>query len=165
MNAIDMMRYGHQTVNGAVDGLPEKEWYTPGVTGVWSVREIIAHLASFEHLLVDVLHSLLGDEPTPTLDRFLRLGHAKFNDEDVARREEQFVSEVWAEYTNTHLQTLDLLSQLPAELFRRKGVLPWYGNEYDLEDLLVYQYYAHKREHSAEINVFRDKIARAAAGV
>lgn len=165
MNAIDMMRYGHQTVNQAVDGLPEKEWYTPGVTGVWSVREIIAHLASFEHLLVDVLQSLLGDEPTPTLDRFLRLGHAKFNDEEVARRRDHFVSEVWAEYTNTHLQTLDLLSQLPPELFRRKGVLPWYGNEYDLEDLLVYQYYAHKREHSAEINVFRDKIARAAAGV
>ena len=165
MNAIEMMRYGHQTVNQAVDGLAEKEWYTPGVTGVWSVREIIAHLASFEHLLVDALNSILGDAPTPTLNRFLRLGHAKFNDEEVARREEQFVSEVWAEYVNTHLQTVELLAQTPAEAFRRKGILPWYGKEYDLEDLLVYQYYAHKREHSAEINVFRDKMARAAAGI
>lgn len=163
MNAIAMMKYGHQTVNGAVDGLAEKEWYAPGVTGVWSVREIIAHLASFEHLLVDALQSMLGNEPTPTLDRFLRLGHANFNDEEVARREDHFVSEVWAEYTNTHLRTLKLLTQIPPETFRRKGIMPWYGNEYDLEDLLVYQYYAHKREHSAEINVFRDKLARAAA--
>lgn len=164
MDAIAMMKYGHQTVNEAVDGLPEKEWYTPGVTGVWSVREIIAHLASFEHLLVDALQSLLDDEPTPTLDRFLRLGHAKFNDEEVALRQDHFVSEVWAEYVNTHLQTLELLSKMPAEAFRRKGILPWYGNEYDLEDLLVYQYYAHKREHSAEIRVFRDKLKQAAAG-
>jgi hypothetical protein len=30
--------------------------------------------------------------------------------------------------------------------------------EYALDDFIVYQYYGHKREHCAQIAVFRDKL-------
>jgi len=70
VNASDILKYGHRTVLATLDGLPEAEWYTPNVCGVWSVKDILAHLASFEHMLVDVLNSLLCGTPTPTLDRY-----------------------------------------------------------------------------------------------
>ena len=41
-------------------------------------------------------------------------------------------------------------------MFRQSGTLPWYGMEYALDDFLVYIYYGHKREHSAQIAAFRD---------
>jgi hypothetical protein len=41
----------------------------------------------------------------------------------------------------------------------KPGTLPWYGPEYALDDFIVYSYYGHKREHSAQINVFRDQLA------
>jgi hypothetical protein len=41
MNAVDILKYGHQTVLRTLDGLPEAQWETGGVCGVWSVKKII----------------------------------------------------------------------------------------------------------------------------
>lgn len=160
MNTDNVLQYGHQMVVQTVKGLPEKDWYTPGVCGVWSVKDIIAHLASFEKLLVDVLASQLEeDHPTPTLDRFLE-DFVAFNDIEVAARQHLTVAEVWAEYNDTQTRTAELLAQIPMEERHLNGVLPWYGEEYDLEDFIVYTFYGHKREHSAQIAAFRDRLAR-----
>ena len=58
MHAVNMLTYGHQTMVDAVEGLPQATWETPGVCGHWSVKEIMAHLASFERLLVETLQTL-----------------------------------------------------------------------------------------------------------
>jgi hypothetical protein len=158
MNAVDILKYGHQTVLRTLDGLPEAEWETGGVCGVWSVKDIMAHLASYEHMLVEVLNTFLGDEQTPYLDQF-RAGQG-FNDAQVALRKDNSAAQVLAEYEEVHARTMALVAQIPEETRRRPGTLPWYGMEYALDDLIVYQYYGHKREHMAQINVFRDGLAR-----
>ena len=160
MNANDVLRYGHQTVLVAVEGLPENKWYTPGVCGKWSVKDIIAHLASFEHLLVDVLASLQSDLPTPTLDRFF-FDYEAFNDDEVARRRDDSPAEVLAEYSETYELAARLLNQIPIEKRRLPDALPWYGEEYDLEDFIVYTFYGHKREHCAQIDMFQEQLAAA----
>jgi hypothetical protein len=158
MNALDVLKYGHQTVLRTIDGVPKTEWETPGVCGRWSTREIIAHLASYEHVLVEVLNTFLGDEPTPYLDQFR--ASQGFNDAQVALRKDNSVAQVLAEYEEVHARTMALVVQIPEETRRRPGTLPWYGMEYALDDLIVYQYYGHKREHMAQINVFRDRFSR-----
>jgi hypothetical protein len=55
---------------------------------------------------------------------------------------------------------MELAGRLPAESYHQTGLIPWYGAEYDLDDFLVYTYYGHKREHGAQIAVFRDQIKR-----
>lgn len=157
MNTSDVLEYGHQTVLKEVEGLSEEDWYTPDVCGWWSIKEIIAHLASFEHLLVDVLNSLLDDGPTPTLDKY-RQGIEQFNDAEVMKRRDRTVSEVWTEYKDTYAQAAWLLTQIPDEVRQLNGALPWYGPEYDLDDFIVYTFYGHKREHSAQIALFRDQL-------
>jgi hypothetical protein len=158
MNAVDILKYGHLTVLRTIDGLPNPEWETAGVCGVWSVKEIIAHLASYEHLLVEVLNSFLGGGPTPCLDQYLELG-LQFNDVQVALRKDRTWGEVLAEYNAVQAQTTKLIHQIGEETRQQPGTLPWYGMEYALDDFIVYQYYGHKREHCAQINVFRDRLA------
>jgi hypothetical protein len=53
---------------------------------------------------------------------------------------------------------MSLLVNIPSETLRQIGTLPWYGIEYALDDVLVYMYYGHKREHSAQIAAFRDRL-------
>ena len=65
MNTNGILKYGHHTILEELNGLSEAEWLEPGVCGYWSVKDIVAHLASYEWLLVDVLESLLGHEETP----------------------------------------------------------------------------------------------------
>lgn len=158
MNALDVLKYGHQTVLEAIDGIPDTDWYTEGACGIWSVKDIIAHLASHEHLLVEVLRSFSGNFPTPTLDQFIA-DPQRFNEDEVARRHHNTAQEVWAEYTATRAQTMTLLARIPINQRRLRGTLPWYGPEYSLEDFIVYNFYGHKREHSAQINVFHDQLA------
>lgn len=160
MNAIDILKYGHQTVLHTLDGLPKTAWETPGVCGTWSVKDIIAHLASYEHVLVDVLITFSDGGPTPYLDKFGAVGPLQFNDDEVAARQDKTIADVLAEYNDTQAQTMALAARIPAETYRQNGTLPWYGPGYDLDDFIVYSFYAHKREHSAQIAVFCDQLAR-----
>ena len=158
MNASDVLKYGHGTVLRAVEGLPESAWSTAGVCGVWSVKDIIAHLASYEHVLVDVLTTILGGSgSTLYLSKFIEPG-GQFNDSEVDKRKDRTIAEVLAEYNEAHTRTMALIAQIPPETLRQAGTLPWYGAEYSVDDLIVYQYYGHKREHCAQIAVFRDKL-------
>ena len=167
MNASDILKYGHGTVLRAIDGLSAAEWQTSGVCGVWSVKDIIAHLASYELVLKEVLVSFQsasehpgaspGTSATPMLNAFVD-PDGKFNDTQVALRSSYSHSDVLAEYTSAYEQVAALAAQLSAEHFRQVGTLPWYGMEYALDDCIVYAFYGHKREHCAQIAVFRDRL-------
>jgi uncharacterized protein (TIGR03083 family) len=161
MHAADVLRYGNLTLLGAVDGLAPDDWETPGVCGVWSVKGIVAHLASYESVLVEILDGFTGgNAPTRLLDRFRDPG-GTFNDAEVAARANRTVAETLAELNGSHARVLDLIAAVPEDLARQAGTLPWYGEPYALDDLLVYLYYGHKREHSAQILVFRDGLVQA----
>lgn len=158
MHANDVLKYGHYTVLRTVEGLDDAHWDTPNVCGVWSVRQIIAHLASFEHVLVAVFNSLLEGPPsTPLLDSF-KSDPLRFNDVQVAERDHMSPQEVFDDYRETQAQTMTLIANIAPDRRRETGILAWYGFEYDLEDYLAYAYYGHKREHCAQINVFRDTL-------
>jgi hypothetical protein len=155
MNLADILKYGHQTVVDTVDGLPEDQWEKTGVCGQWSVKDIVAHLASFEHILTDVLNGFLGGGPTPYLERW---SSKTFNDDEVAARRRQTPAQVLAEYTDAYAKNMSLAVKIPAEKCREPGTLPWYGAEYSLDDFVVYTYYGHKREHCAQIKLYRKKM-------
>jgi hypothetical protein len=157
MNERDILKYGQLTVLQAIDGFPESAWESQGACGVWSVKDIIAHLASYEEVLVDVLSGFVGRHPTPYLDKFTGLG-GQFNDTEVERRKGRTAREVLGELNDTHAQVMSLAEWIRPEMFRQAGTLPWYGIEYALDDVLVYMYYGHKREHSAQIAAFRDRL-------
>ena len=157
MNAADVLRYGHLTLLGSIEGLPKEYWETGGVTGVWSAKDVMAHLASYELVLVEILSGFTGGGATPLLDQFRDPGES-FNDAQVDARAGQSVAETLAELNGAHERVLALIGQVPEETARRTGTLPWYGEAYALEDVIVYLYYGHKREHSAQIDVFRDGI-------
>ena len=161
MNAMDILRYGHQIVEQALDGLPDAAWTVPGACGEWSVQDILAHLASFELLLVDVLHSVLREGPTLTLTSFIA-GPEQFNTREVSQRRGLLAHEVWEEYEGAYRKTLTLLAQVPIRVRRLNGTLPWYGVAYDLEDFIVYTAYGHKREHCAQIAAFREQWSQRA---
>ena len=157
MNAIDILKYGQATVIQTIEGMPETAWETVGACGIWSVKDILAHLVSYEEVLVDVLSGFIGRHPTPTLDKFTGMG-SQFNDAEVERRRGRTVKEVLSEFNDAHAQVMSLAERIPAEAFRHTGTLPWYGMNYALDDVLVYMYYGHKREHSAQIAAFRERL-------
>jgi hypothetical protein len=155
MNASDILKYGHLTFLRSLEGLTDAQYIQGGVCGIWSVKDIIAHLASYEFVLIEVLQGFLGGGATPYLEQF---ANPNFNDAQVADRRDRSAQSVLDEYQTAHAKTMQLIGQIPAETLRKNGTLPWYGAEYALDDFLVYTFYGHKREHSAQIHVFRDTL-------
>jgi hypothetical protein len=97
------------------------------------------------------------------LERFLA-GRIEFNDEQVDLRSGWSMEQVLEEYRAAHQQVLAASAQIAPEAWHQAGILPWYGEEYDLEDFIIYTYYGHKREHCGQIAVFRDRFIPPPAG-
>jgi hypothetical protein len=162
MNARDILYYGHDFVTRNLAELPLEHWETENVCGWWSTKLIIAHLASFEYVLVDVLTPFLEEAAeTPYLAQQASLGGEGFNDYHIKQRTGKTPAEIYAEYTAVCEETLDLAARLPEETLRQTGAIPWYGEQYALDDFIVYQYYGHKREHTAQVNVYKDALKAA----
>jgi hypothetical protein len=156
MNTTEALENSHMMVIQSVDDLPELEWDVPGVCGEWSVKDIIAHLASYEHLVVDVLNTFLGKPVTLYVLNFIN-NSAGFNDSEVAARKYQTAQQVLDEYQDTQVQSTSLLSQIPAEKVQQAGTMPWYGAQHCLADV-INMVYAHTCEHCAQIVRFREEI-------
>lgn len=85
MNASEQLEKSNLLVIQVVDDLPETAWDMPGVCGNWSVKDIVAHLASYEHIVVEVLSIFQKDQPTPSILKFLDQPD-QFNAAEVAAR-------------------------------------------------------------------------------
>lgn len=157
MNAADILKYGQLTVLQTLDGFPETEWETPGACGYGSVKDILAHLTSYERVLVDILASFTTGGPMSALGTFVQQNR-QFNDSEVDRRKGKSIQDVLTEFNDTHAQVMSLIAGIAPEKLREVGTLPWYGAAYSLDDVLVYMYYGHKREHSAQIAVFGEVL-------
>lgn len=158
MNTVDVLKYGHLWVLKHLDGLTDSQWETPGVCGVWSVKEIIAHLASFEQMLVELLGEQNGHAgDIQTLDQYRSMNGDRFNALQVSQRRQDTPAETLDEYKRHYVRVMEMVAAMPPDRMRLTGALPWYGMEYDLEDFLVYTFYGHKREHMAQVAVYRDK--------
>src|SRR5574341_2225758 len=120
MNAGDILKYGHETVLQNVEGLPEADWLVPRVCGVWSVKDIVAHLAWTERLILDALTTFAGGGPTPYLDAFRRKDPG-LNDQEVARRRDWPGKQTLAEYVEAAGRVMDVAARIPPETFRRAG--------------------------------------------
>lgn len=160
MNALDILMYGHKTVLSTLDAFPKEEINTPGACGYWSVKDLVAHLASFEQVLVELFDNLLDHKPALLVDKFKADGQA-FNDEQVDRiRKDQTYEMVFAEYQAAHERVRTSAKRILEITWEQENLLPWYGSQYDLEDFIVYTFYGHKREHTGQIQVWRDKFKK-----
>ena len=158
MHTIDVLENGHRTVMQAIDGLEVGYWEDPRVVGVWSTKDVIAHLASFEAILIDVLTSIQDEHAdTPVLDAFM-VEPGAFNEAQVALRAHHMPGVVLEEYETNVARALALARTVHEERFRQTGLLAWYGDAYDLDDFIAYMFYGHKREHAAQIKLFRASL-------
>ena len=126
MNASDILKYGQGTVLQTIEGFPESAWETPGACGIWSVKDIISHLTSYEHVLVDVLTTLVSSGRGSYLKKFTEQA-GEFNDSEVALRKNKSVKEVLGEFNDTHEQVRSLAARIPSETYRQTGTVVWDG--------------------------------------
>ena len=155
MNAPDVLKYGHQWFLKTLDNFPEDKYDKPGATGTWSVKDVLSHIASYEQVLCSILEEFIqknNSEINPIPD------HKQFNILEIEKRKNKKFQEIFDEYNLAYEKVAKLIVKIPAFKLAENGTLPWYGEEYSLDDYLVYSYYGHKREHGAQISEFKNSL-------
>ena len=90
----------------------------------------------------------------PLVSDLLTADPRTFNDDQAAIRKDWTIEQVTDEFLAAHERVMTHARGVTPERWREVGTIPWYGPEYSLDDLVVYQMYGHKREHSAQIAEF-----------
>lgn len=62
---VDAMRTGYAALEKTLAPLDEAQMTTPGVNGTWSIKDNIAHIVTWQRILLDRLHAVARNE-TPT---------------------------------------------------------------------------------------------------
>ena len=147
MNTLDVLRYGQATIRSTVDRYGRDDWGRIAL-GVWTAKDLLGHLGAFEVRFADQLAPFVGatvETDLPSADP------ATFNDDQAAVRQDWSIDQVMAEFFDAHDRVMRFAALIAPEVWREVGTIPWYGAEYSLDDLVVYQQYGHKREHDPQL--------------
>ena len=103
----------------AYDGLSEVELLIPGVTGRWSVRDIIAHVTWWEEEALEHL-PLVREGGRPPRYSVRYGGIDAFNALMTERRRHLSLAEVLRQHDAVHARLVEYVRGAPEELFTRE---------------------------------------------
>jgi mycothiol maleylpyruvate isomerase-like protein len=147
MQTLDVLMYGQRTVRSTIDRYGADDWGRIAL-GVWTAKDLLGHLGAFEVRFADQLAPFVGapvESDLPSADP------RTFNDDQAAVRKDWPVEKVLAEFLEAHERVMRQARAISPEVWREVGTIPWYGPDYSLNDLVVYQQYGHKREHDPQL--------------
>jgi hypothetical protein len=147
LNALDVLMYGQRPIRATIDRFGPGEWERIAL-GVWTAKDLVGHLGAFEARFADQLAPFAG---APVESELPAADPRTFNDDQAAIRAAWPFGQVVAELLDAHERVMRLAAAIPADVWREVGTIPWYGPEYSLDDLVVYQQYGHKREHGPQL--------------
>jgi hypothetical protein len=148
MNTIDVLMYGQRTVVRTMARYQPDDWSKIAL-GVWTSKDLLGHLGAFEVRFADVLATFVD---APVVSGLLDAAPQTFNDDQAAVRADWTIEQVTDEFLTAHERVMTHARAIPPDRWREVGTIPWYGPEYSLDDLVVYQMYGHKREHDPQLS-------------
>ena len=114
-------------------GLSEAELLEPGVVGAWSVRDIVAHVTTWEDEALKHLPGILAGSRPPRYSVKYE-GIDAFNALVTARKKDLSLAEVFRQQAAVHRRVVALIKRAPADQlasdtrFRRRLRLDTYGH-------------------------------------
>jgi hypothetical protein len=153
MQTLDVLMYGQRTIRSTIDRYGADDWDRIAL-GVWTAKDLLGHLGAFEVRFADQLAPFVGE---PVESDLPSADPRTFNDDQAAVRKEWPVERVMAEFLEAHERVMRHARAISAEVWREVGTIPWYGPEYSLDDLVVYQQYGHKREHDPQLSTVLER--------
>lgn len=129
----------------SIEGLSDEQLQTPGVVGDWSVKDILAHITTWEE---EGLHHLptvaLGKKPPTYASQYGSLD--QFNALKYDENAKRSLAEVKTRLHDTHAQVLAYLDTVPDELLPSKE---------RFRNRLKWDTYSHYAMHAKHIQEWR----------
>jgi hypothetical protein len=130
--------------------LDKTQYFTEGVIPGWSIKDILAHIASWQHRLLGWLDAAVrNEEPAisgPNNVEEMDALNAQFYDENKALP----LDEVLTDFRTTHQHIMDIVRAMPEEDLMSPNRFSWSKGE-PLWQAIAGDTYEHYREHIEQI--------------
>ena len=134
----------------SVDGLSDEEMLEPGVVGDWSVKDILAHVTTWEEEALKHLPEIAAGKPQQRY-KDVYGGLNAFNALKFAENRERSLDEVRRRLTNVHARLLDYLETVPDELLHSRE---------RFRTRLRWDTYSHYPLHAEHVSAWRVRCER-----
>jgi hypothetical protein len=130
-------------------GLSEAQLMEPGVSGVWSVRDIIAHVTTWEEEALKHLPSILEDRRPPRYS-VTHGGIDAFNAQMTEQKGGLSLAEVFRQLDEVHQRVIDMIERAPESHLISEG---------RFRRRLRLDTYTHYSKHAQAIRRWRERQA------
>ena len=108
--------------------LSAEEMIQPGVTGTWSVKDILGHLVAWERLFLNWYSTGIQagiSDTTPVGMSQKRID--TLNQQIYEKNRTRSLEDILAEFHSTYQETISLIESIPEEDMFAPGRFPWTG--------------------------------------
>ncbi len=150
---LEQIQQARQTLLAAIDGLSDDAMLRPGVVGMWSVKDVLAHLSVWESELITALSQLNRPKIVPEIVKVEDID--EWNDEQYRENVRRDLDVVLEDFHGVHKHLLKTVEQLDDKTLDDVRKFPWMEGE-PLWYLLAENGFWHEKEHADEIRQWRE---------
>jgi uncharacterized damage-inducible protein DinB len=126
----------------AIQGLSEEEMTQVQVEGVWTIKDVLGHIASWEEICLEPLRRYADGAPFKVESI---LDYLSVNEGLVARKRETPLDSILDELDAIRQELAATVGKLSVEQWEQKVIFPW-GDEGPVAEMLD-ELYEHEWEH------------------
>ena len=144
--ALSRLNNSRQALRKAIDVLTIDEISTIQVEGIWTVKDLLGHIAAWENSLLVPLSAFINGEPFQAEEI---PDHDAWNAEQAARRSQRSVSKILEEMESTRQALLNAAGKLSKGQWSQSFRAPW-GDQNTLIEMISGLAW-HEEEHTKSI--------------
>ncbi|MBN1565021.1 MAG: ClbS/DfsB family four-helix bundle protein [Anaerolineae bacterium] len=152
---ITDLRAARATLQQAIDGLSDDHMLRPGVVGIWSIKDVLGHLVSWEAELVTALARLEQHKQHPP--RIVEIEDIdEWNAEQYSQNAPRPLANILEDFAGVHRHLIQAIDDLDDRVLDDNRRFPWMEGE-PLSYLIAENAIWHEEEHADEIRQWRDE--------
>ncbi len=148
------LRAARTALQSAFDGLSHDYMLRPGAVGIWSIKDVLAHLVSWEAELVTALAHLEQHKKRPP--RIVEIEDIdEWNAEQYSQNARRPLDNILDDFDGVHKHLIQAIEALDNQTLDDNRLFPWMEGE-PLSYLIAENAIWHEEEHADEIRQWRE---------
>jgi hypothetical protein len=152
---LDTLSAARADLMDALNGLSPDQMIQPGVTGIWSVKDILAHLVAWEAEVVTALNQA-QNRHTPSIIAIEDID--EWNEEQYHTNIARPFQAILSDFAGVHKMLCHMVEDYDERALTDSRRYPWMEGE-PLSFLIEDNVILHEQEHAAEIRTWRESIS------
>lgn len=150
---LDTLSATRAELLAALDGLTPDQMILPGVTGIWSVKDILAHLVAWEAEVVTALNQAQQNRRMPSIIAIEDID--EWNEEQYYINSARSLEAILSDFEGVHKMLCRMVTDFDERALTDGRRYPWMEGE-PLWLLIEETVILHEQEHASEIRAWRE---------